>query len=221
MKQRIIVAGASSHGRVVAEAILQAGKYRLVGFLDSGMPAGESWYEKPLLGPIEAIAAVVAAQRIDACVVAIGHNWARKRCAELIRAVCPELTFAAVVHPRAHLASDAVVREGTVILDGAIVCAGATIGRHCLINTGCQLDHESVMEDFASLAPGVVTGGKVRVGEMAAICMGALVLHERAVGAASVVGAGAVVVHNIPENCVAYGTPARIIRTREPADAYL
>ena len=33
------------------------------------------------------------------------------------------------------------------------------------MNTRASLDHHGVMEDFSSLAPGVVTGGNVRVGE--------------------------------------------------------
>jgi acetyltransferase-like isoleucine patch superfamily enzyme len=108
-----------------------------------------------------------------------------------------------------------------VILQGAIVGSAAHVGYACLINTGAVLDHESVLEDFASLAPGAVTGGRVRIGTRSAISIGAVLTHGISVGPDTVIGASSLVYRDIPGNVVAYGTPARVVRPREATDPYL
>jgi acetyltransferase-like isoleucine patch superfamily enzyme len=61
----------------------------------------------------------------------------------------------------------------------------------------------------------------VRLGRATAIGIGASVIHEVTIGADTVVGAGAVVVGDLPERVVAYGVPARVVRSREPGEPYL
>ena len=89
------------------------------------------------------------------------------------------------------------------------------------MNTRASLDHHGVMGAYASLAPGVATGGNVSIGEGSAVSIGATVLHGRSIGAWSVVGAGATVIKDVPDHVVAYGTPARVVRGRESGERYL
>jgi len=96
-----------------------------------------------------------------------------------------------------------------------------TIGEGCIVNTRASLDHHGVLEDYASLAPAVTTGGNVSIGEGSVIAIGATVLHGRSIGDWSVVGAGATVIDDVPDGVVAYGTPAKVVREREPGDRYL
>jgi len=77
------------------------------------------------------------------------------------------------------------------------------------------------MEPFSSLAPGVHCGGRVQIGERAAVGLGASVVQHVRVGADTVVGAGAVVLDSLPPQVVAHGVPARVVRSRSPLEAYL
>jgi acetyltransferase-like isoleucine patch superfamily enzyme len=58
----------------------------------------------------------------------------------------------------------------------------------------------------------VALAARVRVGELAWIGVGATVSDGRAIGKRALIGAGAVVVRDIPDDVVAYGVPARVIR---------
>jgi acetyltransferase-like isoleucine patch superfamily enzyme len=78
-----------------------------------------------------------------------------------------------------------------------------------------------VLGDFSSLAPGAVTGGLVIVGECSAIGVGAAISDRISIGSNSVVGTGAVVVRDIPDFVVAYGNPARAMRSRSEGEKYL
>jgi len=220
-KPRLVILGAAGHGLVVHDIVARAGLYEVAGFLDSGKPPGQEHAGHLVLGPAEAVAELATAHAFSACVVAIGHNAVRRACVERLAAACPALWFPAAVHPTAVVAADAVIGEGTVVMAGAVINPGCVIGRHCIVNTGSCLDHESRLGDFASMAPGAVTGGNVLIGPGTAVCLGAMVAHGISIGADTVVGAGALVLHDLPGRCVAYGSPARQIRTRAPADNYL
>ena len=69
--------------------------------------------------------------------------------------------------------------------------------------------------------PAVVTGGNVRVGRFSALSLASAVIHGRSVGSHTVVGAGALVLQDIPGHSVAWGTPARVIRQRKEGERYL
>ncbi len=104
---------------------------------------------------------------------------------------------------------------------GAIVNVGTRIGEHCILNTSASIDHDNDLGDFSSVAPGVVTGGNVLLGEGSFLGLGARVIHGKKIGAATVIGAGATVIHDMPENSVCVGTPARKIGSREKSSPYL
>jgi sugar O-acyltransferase (sialic acid O-acetyltransferase NeuD family) len=220
-KPILIIVGAAGHGLVVHDIIAQTGRYEVVGFLDSGKPAGMAHAGLKVLGPVEAVAGLSLQHAFTECVVAIGHNATRRACVERVSTACPAMNFPAVVHPSAMVAPGVMLGEGTVVMAGVMINPGCVIGRHCILNTGSHLDHESRLEDYASLAPGVVTGGNVQVGPGTAICLGALVINGIHIGSDVVVGAGALVMHDLPDACVAYGSPACRIRARKPADNYL
>ena len=110
---------------------------------------------------------------------------------------------------------------GTVVMAGAVINAQCKIGNFCIVNTRASLDHDCVMEDYASVAPGVTIGGSVAIGELSAICIGAVVAHRVRVGRDTVVGAGSTVLKDLGDGVLAYGTPARRIRERTPDEAYL
>lgn len=112
-------------------------------------------------------------------------------------------------------------RGGAVIMAGVAVNPCSSIGRFCILNTNCSLDHDSIMNDFSSLAPRVATGGNCKIGAYTAISIGAILIHGVSVGEHTIVGANSTVLGNIESYKVVYGTPARVIRERKPGDKYL
>ena len=142
-------------------------------------------------------------------IVAIGDNAIRKRVAESTKHA-----FANAIHRSAIISSSVTLGLGNMILHGAIVQAQSTIGNHVIINTGAQLDHDCIVEDYAHIAPRVVLCGNVSVGEGTLIGAGATVIPGKKIGKWATIGAGAVVVKDIPDFAVAVGHPARIIKVK-------
>ncbi len=218
---QVLVIGCSGHARVVVDILEEAGNCRIVGLLDSVKAPGTEVFGYCVIGSDEDLPALVAAEICDSVFVAIGDNWARGRMVERVRELVPPIHFITAIHPSAKVARSATVGAGTVIMAGAVVNPGCDVGAFCILNTCSSLDHDSKVDDFSSLAPRAVTGGNVKVGAYSAIAIGAVVSHGLHVGSQTVVGAGATVLKDVPDRVVAYGSPARIIRTRNPGDSYL
>lgn len=218
---RILLLGASGHAKVVADAARQEGHWEIVGFLDQNAQPGQRHYGSPVLGTEDDLPRLTEELGLVGVFVSIGDNHQRQQAVSRIRRLCPQLQFASIVHPSASVAEGVLIGEGSVLMAGCRINADARVGAHCILNTQASLDHDSVLEDYASLAPGATVGGNTLIGTGSAISLGASVIHGVRIGAHVVVGAGSTVLGNLPDGVVAYGTPARAVRSREPADRYL
>jgi sugar O-acyltransferase (sialic acid O-acetyltransferase NeuD family) len=217
----VAVIGGGGHGRVIIDMIEKAGELTLVGVIDAQISAGEEVLGYPVLGPDSEIASLAEQHSIEGVVVAIGDNWIRSKAVAAVLDQVPQMKFPAVIHPSAQIARGVQFWRGSVAMAGAVVNTGSQIGEFCILNTNCSVDHDGVLGDFSSFGPNSCAGGTVYIGEFSAISLGANVIHNVKVGSHTVVGAGATAVSDLPSNVVAYGTPARVVRSREPGDSYL
>lgn len=217
----IVIIGASGHGRVVADIVERAGAYTIAGWIDRSIAAGETVMGYPVLGDEDILPGMAARGELAGALVAIGDNFVRARVAARISENCPALRWLSVIHPAASVARDAVIGPGTVVMAGAVLNPGLRTGAFCIVNTGASADHDCVLEDYSSLAPGAVLGGNVHIGAYSAISLGAGVINGRHIGPHTVVGAGAMVLKDLPGHVLAYGVPARVIRPRQEGEKYL
>lgn len=220
-KPRIVIVGASGMGGVVADIVEKQQIYEVAGFLDQAKPRDSTVLGYPVLGVEADLARVRTEQAISGVVLAIGDNWSRYQAVCRLEPFCSGIAFVSAIHPSAHIARGAEIGPGAVLMAGTIVNVNARVGKHCLMTTHASVDHDAVLGDFSSMGPGSSTGGQVVVGECTAISQGAIIIHSRRVGDHVVVGAGAVVVEDLPSCVVAYGVPARVIRSRQTGEPYL
>ncbi len=221
MKEKIVIIGASGHARVIIDIVEQEGKYELVGLLDRDRLKGEEVLGYQILGKEADLPQIKEEYGITGALIAIGDNFVRSRVAERLKGLVPELKFVKAIHPSASLAKGVTIGEGSVVMAGVCINSSSSVGRFCILNTRSSLDHDSVVGDFGSLAPGVTTGGNCQIGDFAAIGIGATLIHGVKVGEHAVVGAASLVMKDIPSFSVAYGVPATFIRTRKAGDKYL
>jgi sugar O-acyltransferase (sialic acid O-acetyltransferase NeuD family) len=219
--RKLLVAGSSGHASVLVDAIELAAQYEVVGYVDDTAERGAMRCGHPILGALADVASICAQRLVEDVVIAIGDNWWRRKVYSDLIKTCPNLKFPAIRHPSAFVSSSAQIGKGSVILAGAHVGPNSRIGEFCILNTGSSVDHDCTLQDFASIAPGAFTGGLVEIGECSAVGVGASISDRISIGRHTVVGTGAVVVRNIPDLVVAYGNPARAIRTRMEGEKYL
>jgi sugar O-acyltransferase (sialic acid O-acetyltransferase NeuD family) len=218
---KILLIGASEHAKVVMDIIEKEGRYKILGLIDTYKPVGEEVFGYKILGAEDTLVDIFKSGEVIGGIITIGDNWTRHRVVGKIKSLAPEFNFVTAIHPSATIARGVTIGAGTVLMAGVIVNSDSKIGTHCILNTRSALDHDCEMGDFSSLAPGVTTGGKVSIGAFSAISLGANIIHGVKIGEHTVLGAGSVAIKDIPNHCVAYGVPARVMRKREAGDKYL
>jgi sugar O-acyltransferase (sialic acid O-acetyltransferase NeuD family) len=217
----IVIIGSSWHAKVVIDIVQKENRYQIAGLLDRYRTVGDLTLGYRILGKEEDLPELIRTHSIQGAIVAIGDNFIRAKVVGLVREMCPSLPFVRAIHPSASIATEVSLGEGTVVMAGVAINPCTTVGRFCILNTRSSLDHDSVMDDFSSLAPGATTGGNCRIGQYSAISIGAVLIHGVEIGDHSVVGAASLVTTSIESGVVAYGTPAKTIRSRKQGEKYL
>lgn len=217
----IVLMGSSGHAKVIIDIVEKEGRYGIVGLIDSFRSVGETTLGYRVLGAELDLPRLVVEYNLGGIIIAIGDNSVRAHAASRVADLCPDLPFVSAVHPNTQIGKDATIGAGTVVMAGAVVNPCCHVGRLCIVNTKASLDHDSVMGDFSSLAPGVTTGGNCRIGRYSAVSIGATLRHGITVGEHCVIGGASFVLKDVESFSVAYGTPARRIRDRQKGDRYL
>ena len=218
---RVLVVGASGHAKVVLDIFEKQTMHQVVGLLDDFKPAGTSIFGYDVVGSVADVGRLATELRADGLFVAIGDNFIRSQLCERLKSLAPQLNFVVAVHPFAQIARGVVLSGGSVVMAGVVINSDSQVGEGCILNTNSSLDHDSRMGSFSSLAPRVVTGGNVTLGEGCAVGIGAVILHRRRIGQHAVVGAGSVVTRDVPDLTVSYGVPAKVVRSRTIGEKYL
>jgi len=213
--KKVIIIGSSGHAKVIIDIFQCSNEYEILGIVDKNRKIGERFYKIAVIGHDEHVAELAANNKGCLFFVAIGDNLLRAHVKQQLLSFYPEIKFATAIHPSAHIADTASIGEGTAVMAGAVINPDARIGKHCIINTRASVDHECVMYDFSSIAPGATTGGNVTLGKYSAIGIGATVIQGISIGDHSIIGAASLLTRNCRNNEVMYGVPAKLIRVNQ------
>jgi len=231
----IIILGAGGHGRVILDIIRQAGQFTPIGFLDNNTALhGRRVDGLPVLGGIDLISknrtpgvnqrapgfspAGPNDAMCSSAVIAIGDNGIRRLIAEQVEAA--GIALPPIIHPSAQIATNVTIGRGVVIAAGALVCAHCQIGDYAILNTGCIVDHESMIGTAVHVCPGVRLAGHVTLESGAFIGIGSTVIQNVRIGFEAIVGAGAVVTTNVDPMTTVVGVPARAIKDAPSPDEF-
>lgn len=98
----------------------------------------------------------------------------------------------------------------------------AEIGEHCKFlygGIGCVIGKQTKIGDYVIIGTNVLTGGRSNkdgmpvIGNNVYIATGAKILGNITIADNVIIGANAVVIHDVPSNCSVGGVPARILKS--------
>jgi sugar O-acyltransferase (sialic acid O-acetyltransferase NeuD family) len=218
----LLLYGANACGRELASWVERArfGEHpvRLLGFIDDLTP------ERVVNGhQVWRLDDAIRLHEGAFVVAAVGSPILREQLAAQAEAAgfvaAPPLIHRSVEYDRDHV----TIGDGSVIGPGTTLTTNIEIGRHVQINLHCTIAHDAELGDFVTLSPGCHVSGRVKVERGAYFGTGAVTVHGKidrslVIGEGAVLGAGAVVLKDVPPNVTVFGVPARaVVPPQQPA----
>lgn len=192
---RLIIIGASGHGKVVADIAVKNG-YSDIVFLDDDETIKDCAGFK-VVGKTREATSLTGDK-----IVAIGNSKIRER-------IQSKIDVITLIHPNAVIGRRVEIGKGSVVMAGAVINSEAKIGNGCIVNTTSSVDHDCVVGDFSHVSVGAHLCGTVKIGKYCWVGAGATVSNNVMIGSNIMIGAGAVVVSDIHEEGTYIGIPAR------------
>ena len=186
MREKLLIVGAGGFGRVVAEhAVLEYD----CAFIDDGPEIGTVVNGITVIGRTNELEKFISEFRL--LIVAIGNNKLREKIYK--NAEETGFVFPNIIDPSAYISPFASIGKGCVILNNAVVQNNAKIGNGCILNSGVEAHHDSVIEDYCLIYANSVVraltkvGRRVRIGSTVSISTGAIVEDDADIEDGSVV----------------------------------
>jgi sugar O-acyltransferase (sialic acid O-acetyltransferase NeuD family) len=220
-KERIVLIGGGNQSQYCIDIIERAGRYEIVGIIDSIKEIGEIVYNYPVIGRQKDIARLADLHHFSSGIITIGDNGSRCKVYNDIMDVYPTFKFVNAIHPSVIIGNNVRIGNGVVAMAGVIFNPGATIGNFTFFATGAQIDHDCTIGMFASISAGSILGGHVKIGEFSAVTLGVTIFDRVTIGPNTVIGSGSLVTKDIEGNVLAYGNPAKVIRSRQFGERFL
>lgn len=207
--ERLLIIGAGAQARYLLNLNACTVKMEVIGLLDT-FDNPDFWGKEIMgtrvLGNLELLDQYLPSASLKV-MTAISNVHLKMDVAQKLKTA--GYSFCSLIHPSASLAADVEIGEDVLINAGVVVEPGACIGNHVIIHANCVVEHDNVLEDFVNLAPAVAMAGRVKVRRGATVYTGAKVIPDIEIGENAVVGAGAVVIRDVPPGVCVAGVPAR------------
>lgn len=206
----IVIIGDSGHAKVIKDIVFASGN-DVIGILDDKYI--DIFIENKIVkGPITYLNQLLKDGQVKV-IIAIGNNNIRQKIVSRIN--IPNNRYFTCVHPTAIVSPSAIIENGTVIMPGVIINADACIGMHSIINTNAIVEHDCLIENYVHISPASVVTGGAKIADGVHLGASSSVIPLVKIGSWTTVGAGAVVVRDLPANCTAVGAPAKPIKFHE------
>ena len=206
----LVVYGAGGMGRELMWQLNDPAspKYNILGFIDDDLEKqGKIVNGYPVVGDTDWL----LKRSHEICVVvAVGNSAVRRSVVEKLK-LNSNILFPNIIAPDVKISEFVKLGEGCIICYGNIITVNIEIGDFFLSNRCCTVGHDCLIGDYVTLNPMVGMSGNVTVENCVDIGTGANIIQGKTIGMNSVIGAGAVVVRDIPSGSTAVGVPAKAI----------
>lgn len=192
-KKRLLIIGASGHGKVCADIAERMNQWDEIVFADDNPSAAF---------PYTIIGSSNAAWDGD-CFIGIGNSKIRAKLSAGRKLVT-------LVHPAAVIGERVVLGEGSAVMAGAVINPDVKIGAGVIVNTCASVDHDCILGNYVHVSVGAHVCGTVHVGAHTWVGAGATIKNNVNICEDCMIGVGAVVVDNLVKRGVYVGVPAHI-----------
>lgn len=210
-----VIIGAGTYGEVYLKYLQDTG-VDVVGFLDDNVKYANAEIKGiPVLGGISLLDSLKETDAIEAVYCPLGNNKLRVKFLNK----ASELGYKTpnYIHPTVNIAPEVnISNKGVYILQGCNVMPYVVIDDYVMISAGANIIHHSHLNKGVFISNGVSLGANVIASDYAYVGMGSTVMTGvNVLGEDCLIGAGAVVIRDVPDYAVVAGVPAKVIKYKE------
>ncbi|MFV0162202.1 NeuD/PglB/VioB family sugar acetyltransferase [Empedobacter falsenii] len=211
MKEKAIIVGAGTYGQVY-EAYLKD-EYQIIGFIDDDLSLRDTEINHiKVLGDFEYLL-----NQIDKNInvfVPIGNNHVR---ANLLKKLMENgFNTPNFIHKNTHIHSSVKIGKCVYILPGTNIMPYTSIGDFVLISMGVNIAHHTIVDNACFFSQGSNIGASIHFKNNVFCGIASTVMTGvKTVGENSLIGAGAVIIKDIPDGATVVGNPGRIIKIKD------
>jgi sugar O-acyltransferase (sialic acid O-acetyltransferase NeuD family) len=144
--------------------------------------------------------------------LAVADSQLRHRLSQ--KCVSAQIPIIGVRAENAVVMDDVQIGEGACLSPFVTITSNIRIGQCFHANLYAYVEHDCVIGDFVTFAPGAKCNGNVQIDDFAYVGSGAVIKQGTpdkplVIGRAATIGMGAVVTKNVPPGVTVVGNPAR------------
>lgn len=209
-----VIIGAGTYGEVYLAYLQEAG-INIVGFLDDDPKYVDQEVRGiPVLGKISKLETLKETDGVDAVYCPLGNNKLRVKFLTYARELGYETPN--YIHPSVLISPNVKIGNGVYILLGTTIMPYADIKDFVMISMGVHLAHHTILDEGVFLSTGCNFGASIHAHKYAYCGISSTImtgLHE--LGEDCLIGAGAVVIRDVPDRAVMAGVPAKLLKMKE------
>lgn len=210
---KTIIIGAGTYGEVYLYYLQEVG-YEIIGFLDDNKSL---WNTKiqgvPVLGGVDLLNDRESLGA-EAVFCPLGNNKLRVKFlnkAKTLGYKTPNYIHSSVIIP-----TNIKMGEGVYILLGAKIMPYVSLEDYTMISMGAHIAHHTTLEKGTFISTGVNFGASIVAKEYSYVGIGATIMTGvKELGKECLIGAGAVVIKDVPNKAVVAGVPGKVIKIKE------
>jgi len=213
MDEKVVILGAGAQAKYILEIFSISKSFKVECIIDvdnNPERLGKEIYGFKIQKWNKEYLSALKKKGVGKAIVAHGNNTRKENLFIKVKEMEFELVNA--IHPKSIIATTVILGKNVIVNAGAVIQPFARIANGVMVHSGVVVEHDNIIEDFVNLGPGVRLAGGVRVKKGAYVYTGASVIPTITIGSNSIVGAGAVVIKDVPDNVVVVGNPARIVK---------
>ena len=209
--KNLLIIGARGFGREVYHLAYYAKahgtEWNIKGFLDDNKNALDGFDSYPRI--IDSVENYVPDEN-DVFICALGNIQYRKKYANIILEKGGKFInlFHATVNPH----SSVKLGSGIIINDHCGISVDITIGDFTSISSQSIIGHDVKIGAWSNIGAACFIGGYTELKESVTVNVGSILIDRITIGENAVVGAGSVVIKNVPPDVTVFGNPARKVQ---------
>lgn len=214
MNKKILLVGGGGHCKSVLDSLIQLNKYSEIGIIDKVKNIGKDILGVPVIGCDDDLSRLYSNGYKDAFVTVGSTGNPNLRIKLFKKLYNIGFNMPNIIDPTANISQFVEIENGVFIGKSAIINTGCKINRGSIINSGSIVEHDCLIDEFVHIAPGAVLCGEVQVGKNTHIGANCVIRQQLKIGSDSIIGMGSVVLKDVEDNIIAYGSPCREVNKR-------